>query len=347
LLNWSEIDVLKTNAKYYTLTNLQWFIWIIVFLMLFFYTNQADPVGEAFNYGINTTLAYALIVYGNAVWLMPPLFKKKRYFLYGLIVVVGLLAITFVRIQWQTYIYNHIVQHRYVYTPTGRGFLYTLITHTLVFIFSIAFRFMLDFFKIKDQQETLLKQHAEAQLNLLKAQVQPHFLFNTLNNIYFIAQRESPRTADLLEKLSSIMRYFLDQGPQSQILLSVELDFIRNYVELEKMRIRYPVNITIRLSGETENTKIPPMLLIPLVENVFKHGIDKTKENNYVDIHLQVGERLYFEVINNTGDQPFINDKGTGLKNLSDRLSILYGDRFELETVQSGAIYTSRLTIPL
>jgi len=315
--------------------------------MLFFYILPVDPLGEAFNYGINTTLTYAAIVYGNAVWLMPRLFKKKRYLLYGLAVVAGLISITWLRIQVQTYIYNHFVPHREIYKPLFRNFVTTMITHTLVFIFSIAFRFTLDFFKIKDQQETLLKQHAEAQLNLLKAQVQPHFLFNTLNNIYFIAQRESPRTADLLEKLSSIMRYFLDQGPQSRILLSAELDFIRNYVELEKMRIRYPVNITIRLSGETDNTAIPPMLLIPLVENVFKHGIDKTKENNYIDISLRVGDRLYFEVINNTGDQPFNNGKGTGLKNLSDRLSILYGKEYSLEATRSGDIYTSRLNIPL
>jgi len=199
----------------------------------------------------------------------------------------------------------------------------------------------------KEREKSLMKEKLGAELKFLRNQTNPHFLLNTLNNIYFIAQRESPRTADLLEKLSSIMRYFLDQGPQSRILLSTELDFIRNYVELEKMRIRYPVNITFRLAGETENTMIPPMLLIPLVENVFKHGIDKTKEDNYIDIYLQVAERLHFEVINNTGDQPFSNGKGTGLKNLSDRLTILYGGGFKLETSRTGAVYTSRLNIPL
>jgi len=213
-----EIGAVRANAKYYTLTNLQWLIWISVFLMLFFYIIAVDPIGEAFNYSINTTLTYAAIVYGNAVLLMPHLLKKKRYLAYGLTVVLGLIAITWLRIQVQTYIYNHFVPHKEIYKPLFRNFLTTLVSHTLVYIFSIAFHFTLDFFRIKDQQEKLLKQHAEAQLNLLKAQVQPHFLFNTLNNIYFIAQRESPRTADLLEKLSSIMRYFLDQGPQSRTL---------------------------------------------------------------------------------------------------------------------------------
>ena len=269
--------------------------------MLYFYTVEMDPPLEGFNYAIHTTLSYALITYGNALWLMPRFYKKQRYVAYWVIVILGLLAITWLRIQSQSYIWNHLIKPQQAYTPALRGFLFTLITHTLVFIFSIAFSFMLDFFSIKGQQEKLLKQHAVAQLNLLKAQVQPHFLFNTLNNIYFIAQRESPVTADLLEKLSSIMRYFLDQGPQDRILLSAELDFIRNYIELEKMRIRYPVDIHFHLSGDMENTMIPPMLLIPLVENVFKHGIDKSKENNYIDITLQVTGRLDFEVCQQDG----------------------------------------------
>ncbi len=213
----------------------------------------------------------------------------------------------------------------------------------------MAFRFTLDFFQIKQQQEKLLKQHAEAQLSLLKAQVQPHFLFNTLNNIYFVAQRESPVTADLIEKLSSIMRYFLEQGPKHEIALTAELDFIRNYIELEKMRMRYPIKTDIELPEDLSLIRIPPMLLIPLVENVFKHGIDKREENNYISIRLQLSDRLDFSVSNrirrDSGGHP--NGAGIGLNNLSKRLSILYGDNFVLESDRSQDTYTSKLNIPL
>jgi sensor histidine kinase YesM len=230
-----------------------------------------------------------------------------------------------------------------------KDYIYTFITNCLFYVFSIAFRFTMDYFKIQQQQETLLKQHAEAQLNLLKAQVQPHFLFNTLNNIYFVAQRESPLTADLIEKLSSIMRYFLEQGPHQEIPLTVEMDFIRNYIELEKMRIRHPVKTSIEVAEDISHIKIPPMLFIPLVENVFKHGIDKRGKNNYISIRLQLTDHLQFRVCNRV--RPAIGNnhggRGIGLNNLSKRLQILYGDNYQLVSDRSGDAYISNLTIPL
>ncbi len=157
----------------------------------------------------------------------------------------------------------------------------------MVYIFSIAFRYVLDFFTIRQQQETLKKQHAEAQLNLLKAQVQPHFLFNTLNNIYYTAQEESPLTAELIERLSSIMRYFLEEGPRKYIFLNTELDFIKNYIALEKIRMRFPLKVSENVVNvDTGTVKIPPMLLIPLVENVFKHGINKREKDNFITLDI-------------------------------------------------------------
>jgi hypothetical protein len=335
-------------AKYNTLTKLQWLIWSILFCMLFFYILEEYPLSDAFNYAIHSVLSYAIIIYGNALWLMPRLYRKKRYLAYTVSILALLIVITFLRVQGQMYVWYHYI----LGTPYHLGFrnyIYPFIINTLFFIFSIAFRFTLDFFQIRQQQEQLLKQHAEAQLSLLKAQVQPHFLFNTLNNIYFVAQRESPATADLIEKLSSIMRYFLEQGPKQEIPLTAELDFIRNYIELEKMRMRYPVQTTIELPEDLSAIKIPPMLLIPLVENVFKHGIDKREENNYISIRLQISHRLDFSVCNRIRPHTAGYSKGwgIGLNNLSKRLSILYGDKFILESDRSQDSYTSKLNIPL
>lgn len=335
-------------AKYDTLTKLQWLIWSGLTLMFFFYTLEIDPVSYAFDYAIHSTLSYAFIVYANALWLMPRLYRKKRFLAYTVSVLVMLVAITYLRVYSQVYIWFHYIIEKPMVLEF-RSYIYTFIINTLFFIFSVAFRFTLDFFQLRRQQEKLVKQHAEAQLNLLKAQVQPHFLFNTLNNIYFVAQRESPVTADLIEKLSSIMRYFLEQGPKQEIALTTELDFIRNYIELEKMRMRYPVKTTIELPEDLSVVKIPPMLLIPLVENVFKHGIDKREKNNYISIHLQLSGRLDFCVCNRICKDHSDNGKGwgIGLNNLSQRLSILYGDNFVLESHRSQDTYTSKLNIPL
>jgi sensor histidine kinase YesM len=340
---------LKPLRKYHPLTKLQWLIWTVLLLMMFFSVLEDYPAWDALNYAVLGAICYAIILYGNALWLIPRLYRKKKYILFAVIVVLSLLIITYLRARIQYYIYYHFILHKPLTPLPFANYAYPFVTHCLFFIFSIAFRFTLDYFKIKQQQESLLKQHAEAQLNLLKAQVQPHFLFNTLNNIYFVAQRESPLTADLIEKLSSIMRYFLEQGPRQEIPLQLEMDFIRNYIELEKMRIRHPVKTTVDIADDIADINIPPMLLIPLVENVFKHGIDKRGKNNYITIKLQVTDRLHFKVCN-----PYRSDArhngngwGIGLNNLSKRLQILYGDNFQLISDHTGNVYISNLTIPL
>lgn len=335
-------------AKYNTLIKLQWIIWSGLSIMFFFYTLEIDPVSYAFDYAIHSTLSYSFIVYANALWLMPRLYRKKRYVAYTISVLVMLVAITYLRVYSQIYIWFHYIIEKPMVLEF-RSYVYTFIINTLFFIFSVAFRFTLDFFQLRQQQDKLLKQHAETQLSLLKAQVQPHFLFNTLNNIYFVAQRESPVTADLIDKLSFIMRYFLEQGPKQEIALTAELDFIRNYIELEKMRMRYPVKTTIELPEDLSIIKIPPMLLIPLVENVFKHGIDKREKNNYISIRLQISDRLDFSVCNRICQEHSDSGQGLGigLNNLSQRLSILYGNNFVLKSERSQDTYTSKLNIPL
>ena len=121
----------------------------------------------------------------------------------------------------------------------------------------------------------MLEQKSLAELNLLKSQVQPHFLFNTLNNIYYEAFREAPRTALLIGRLSDIMRYFVDESPKEKVTLATEIKFLENYIALEEIRIRHGVKVTFEQRYEG-NPVIPPMLLMTFVENIFKHGIDRS-----------------------------------------------------------------------
>ena len=339
---------LKKTDNPLNFSKLQWLIWSILTVMFFFYALELYPLADAFNYAAHSTASYALIFYGNALWMMPRLYRKQKYVLYFVTVLFALVALTWLRVQSQMYIWFRYIIHQPFHIELKNYYL-TFILITLFYLFSIAFRFTLDYFLIRQQQDQLLKQHAEAQLCLLKAQVQPHFLFNTLNNIYFVAQRESPLTADLIEKLSHIMRYFLEQGPKEEISLNAEMDFIRNYIELEKMRIRYPLQTTIELTGDTTNIKIPPMLLIPLVENVFKHGIDKRATDNYLFIQLEMQGGLQFRVRNRVRNDIAAdgNERGIGLDNLSKRLTILYGENYLLKSDHTKDMYTSHLTIPL
>jgi hypothetical protein len=331
-----------------TFAHLQGFLWVIVFLLFFFFMLYTDPWEEALNDAITTTGSYLIIIYGNVFWLMPYFYKEDKKYLAHLSTSIFLLVlISYLRVELHSYFWNILFPNA-IYIPGLKDYAQVFVSHSLVFISSIVFRFAIDFFKVRRQQDLLLKEHALAQLNLLKAQVQPHFLFNTLNNIYFFAQKESPVTADLLEKLSAMIRYFLDEGPRQRVLFQSELEFITIYIELEKMRIRYPLRIEVALNGNYETVKIPPMLLIPLVENVFKHGIDKSRDDNYITISLHVAETFSFTVRNKVPSNPQTRNesKGSGLQNLRNRLTILYPDNFTLDTSEIDGIFTSRISIP-
>jgi len=327
-------------------------IWVLITVLYVIYKYQSgEPFWQAVNFGLNKTISYLIILYVNAYWLIPFFYNKNRYSTYFLLSVALIVAVTYLSIHEICLVLVAISHGK---SPSSEAINFMsygsiFISLVLIWIFSFSYRYILDFFYIRRQQEILQKQHAEAQLNLLKAQVQPHFLFNTLNNIYYVAQLESPLTAELVEKLSSIMRYFLEEGPKKCVLLSTEFDFIKSYIDLEKIRMRYPLKISIDVDDEIiRAVRIPPMLLIPLVENVFKHGIDKTLRDNFISIEMKIDNKLTFKVANKSyGHDKLKRSKGTGLKNLTERLDMLYGVDYSLKTTDVSGVFTSELTIPL
>lgn len=327
---------------------IQWIIWIILFTIHTLALLPYDPLGQALLYSALYTSAYMIIIYGNTFFLLPALYEKGYTALYVASVMVMIPAVALWRFYSAFYIYNRFYAEKPVpfrWSSTTSS----LITCILVFIISVLFYIALDFFKLKQKQEQLQKKHTEAELNLLKAQVQPHFLFNTLNNIYFVAQRESPATAELLEQLSHIMRYFVDEAPKDRISLQSEVNFIKSYIELEKMRMRYPLTVTIEGEDMDEGDMVPPMLLIPLVENVFKHGIDKLRNDNFIYLSLSRQHNRLLVTVENRLIQPSGagNKSETGLRNLKSRLSLLFGEDCILHAGDAGTIFQAQINIPL
>ena len=336
------------TGRVISLKHIQWVIWIVLYAVHVLSIMPYDPVGQAMAYSAINVGSYFVIVYGNAFFLLPRIYERKRKLLYALLAVVFVVTVAFLRYYTTFYVYNHFYAEKPIPFKWS-GISSSLISSILIYLTSILFYISLNFFKLKQKQEQLQKQHAEAELNLLKAQVQPHFLFNTLNNIYFMAQRESPVTAALLEQLSQIMRYFVDEAPKDRINLSSEINFIKNYIELEKMRMRYPLTVAINGAEIAEGIMVPPMLLIPLVENVFKHGIDKLRNDNFISLTLSLKQnRLEVIVENRLQENPLKTaDGGTGIKNLKDRLALLYGTDYSLITEGSGTNYRVQLNIHL
>jgi len=330
-----------------TIRQLQWLVWVAVYFIIFFSFLPMDGPVEAAIFTLINTIFYALIIYGNISFLFPRFYERGKYVQYTVYVFMLLLTAGVLRGFLSMNIYNHY----FAPTPeaiTSKTLLNFIIPGVLIYMLSFIFRIAMAYFKIKQQAEDILVQKSQAELNLLKSQVQPHFLFNTLNNIYYEAYREAPRTARLIERLSDIMRYFVDESPRDEVSLATEIQFLENYIALEKIRIRHDIDLNF-IHHFNPDVRIPPMLLMTFVENVFKHGIDKSSSDNRVEIALTQQDRhLIFQTKNRIHDKTGAGEpSGFGIENLRKRLSLLYGTNFELNIEDSDGFFTALLSVPL
>ena len=331
-----------------TTAQLQLMVWVFVFFIVLFSLLPMDGLGQSAVFAFVNTLFYAAIIYGNILWLFPLLYQKGRIAIYVTAVIGLLLAAGILRAYVSMFIYNRFFAMGHPSQMKPQAIVSFVIAGVLIFMLSFIFRIALAYFTLKQQTEEILVQKTQAELNLLKSQVQPHFLFNTLNNIYYEAYLEAPRTAGLIERLSDIMRYFVDESPRQVVSLATEIQFLENYIALEKIRIRYDIDITFTKKCETA-LSIPPMLLMTFVENIFKHGIDKTSSSNKINISLvQKDGRLIFTTENTVPDKPLNTPStGFGIANLRQRLVLLYKTDFDLQVQNKGDVYMASLNIPL
>lgn len=200
------------------------------------------------------------------------------------------------------------------------------------------------------RNEQLQRENTDAQLQLLKAQVHPHFLFNTLNNIYSQAQGESPRSAKMVMELSHILRYVLDEGKLEKVPLENELQMLMDYINLERIRYDKKLELHVSLPEHTENLYIAPLLLLPLVENCFKHGASKMLHHPWINLKITLDKQtLTMKLMNGrkgTVNKPALR-KGTGIENLKQRLELLYPGKYELEIRKDEEVFVVDLKLEL
>jgi hypothetical protein len=329
------------------LASLHYLVWTIVLLISFFSMLQEDGAAKSAMSALIGCTFYALIIYGNTNWLYPRLYLRKKYVQYILCAVVLLLICGLGRGYLVTYVRNA----KFASSPRWLGTwanLTFLLSMTTVFILSFVFRLAMAYFTLKQQSEEIALQRSQFELKLLKSQVQPHFLFNTLNTMYYEAYLEAPKTALMIERLSDIMRYFIDESIKDYVPLGTEIDFLESYIALEKIRIMPEPDIRMEIHID-RSRKVPPMLLMTFVENIFKHGIDKITGLNQIHISIQeIDNYLHFQTTNSLNQHPEPQKgQSLGLRNLRQRLEILYGKDFTLETSAEGHYFKATLKFPL
>jgi len=214
---------------------------------------------------------------------------------------------------------------------------------------STLVRVPLDWIKIQKEKKELITKNIQTELQFLKNQINPHFLFNTLNNLYALTLKKSDYAPEVVLKLSDMMRYMLYECNEKWVPLAKEIQYIKNYVELEKIRLSKKADISVDLEGDPEGMYVAPLLFIPFIENSFKHGLKTSLDGAYIKAKFIIRSETVEFIVKNSRSQMlpgFIpNNKigGIGLSNVKKRLELLYPDMHRLKTEESPDSYEIHL----
>lgn len=303
-------------------------------------------------------LAYLIInislYFINYLILIPSFTKhRQRAWLYVLSV-LGLLAITIVikfgiAIMYKEEILKHFypTKNKYEYQPYTHYIVQTLFVSGFFLVMSSLLKFAADWFSSQRIQSNLESEKKNMELQFLKSQLNPHFLFNSLNNIYSLAYQKSDKTADAILKLSEIMRYMIYESNDSWVSLNKEVEYVQSFVELQKLRFKDGAAVEVSINGEIDGQKIVPLILISFVENAFKHGVANDPEDP-IKINIIANQKiLHFSVSNKKSKTNKDAMGGVGLNNVERRLQLLYPERYKLNIVNSATHYTTELMLDL
>ena len=280
---------------------------------------------------------HAMVSYFNIYFLFPNILRKRNYGAYAVAILLTISLATFIL----TLVLMALNTLSEEYKPDlfSLGF---MVNAGIAITYTTAVTMSLKLVKQWYENERLAKEleqlNTETELKYLKSQINPHFLFNSLNSIYALSLQKSDHTPELILKLSDILRYILYDGGEKKVSLSQEIKYLKSYLELEKVRHGDRLNLEIDINGNYDHYEIAPMLLIPFVENSFKHGLGKDKAPGYVNVHLHVDQdHLHFNIVNSkpkNGHEPSKQKGyrgGIGLKNVRKRLNLLYPNKHALE----------------
>ncbi|WP_316804549.1 sensor histidine kinase [Pedobacter nototheniae] len=292
------------------------------------------------------------LFYINYIILIPQLIeKKKRYFIYVLAFVALLAVVPLLKTTLTVLMRNDI----FVNLKDGKKPELTVTLYYFGQVFICGFflvssciiKFTIDWFNSERIKRNLESERREMELQFLKSQLNPHFLFNSLNNIYSLAYQKSDKTADAIMKLSEIMRYMIYESNTPTVSLSKEVDYLKSYIELQKIRFKDGAYVEMTLNGEIDDQKIVPLMLISFVENAFKHGVVNDPEEP-IKINIIANQKiLHFSVVNKKNQQNKDAQGGVGLPNVERRLQLIYPDRYKLNVVNSATHYNCELMIDI
>lgn len=321
--------------------------WMLVFAIWYFLRYQDySLVSTAVWVTLIKVADLALMVYITNYLLIPRLLYKKRYLAFTTCFVLMIVASSLLKMNilgrvmhapalmdlsgnWKTRIYDNVIPHFFLVTAGA------------------AIQLMIDYFRLQQRMAETAKEKAEAELNFLKSQINPHFLFNSINSVYFLIDKQNQEARESLHKFSDMLRYQLYEVNGNRVAIEKEIHYLEDYVHLQKLRKDEQYEVSFHYSPEVKGFAIEPLLLIPFVENAFKHVSAHTGQSNYIRISLACSNgRFIFSAENSKETKSSMEaHSGIGLKNVKRRLELLYPERHELKTEDKAGYYKVELIL--
>ncbi|MEN8122324.1 MAG: histidine kinase [Bacteroidota bacterium] len=284
---------------------------------------------------ITLTVLSIAFFYFNYNYALPKLYFQKKHLNYILVVFVFLTVTGFIT-GYIAYSFDPTYSMQYRQSGILRNY---FLRFAIIFVASLVFGYRKRYRQIEEEK-------VKAELSTLKAQINPHFLFNTLNGIYAQAITKSENTANSISKLSSLMRYALTETIAEKVSLEKELNYINNYIELQKIRLTGKTKVIFRVDGNTNAKQIAPMLLISFVENAFKYGVSNEIETQIkISVLFENGDlifRVFNDKVPNTAKE---NSSNLGIKNTKNRLELTYPDSYTLNITDNDKTFEVKLKI--
>ena len=326
-------------------------VWLVLLTVLFLVNGREHP-----EHAVILILLYGIlnviIFYIHYFVINPLLIGSGRYWR-ALSYIIVVMAVSIAVKYGIALYYEDIILHyrdtegqRQMLTPVQYitaaliSGLFFMLLSTAVYVISFNF-------KTREDRKNLETEKLNAELAFLRSQINPHFLFNSLNNIYSLAYQKSDKTPEAVLKLSEIMRYMLYESNEELVLLEEEINYLQNYIELQKLRFKEQVYVDLHISITEKGHRIMPLLLISFLENAFKHGVS-TDADKPIRIDISVGNgRLHFKAENAKSQVNKDQTKGVGLANLKRRLQLGYPGRHTINVVETEHYYSSELFIYL
>lgn len=323
-----------------------WYLLLCVFAS----SNKIMPVDSI--YTTVFLVPVAACVYINIILLIPFILAKEKHILYCLLLFISITGFT-----WM----NMLIFSRFIdvilpgfYFISYYSFLELLRFFVAFTLITTLLKLSKGWFLLMEMRNNLIqleKEHASAELESLKGQINPHFLFNTLNTLHALVYKKSDTAPDYILKLSGFLRYLLYETSSGIVNLENELANLQDYIELQKLRAGDLASINYKCSGNPSGKRIAPLLFLPLIENSFKHGIKGETGPSFVDINVEIDATMIeFNIRNNLGySDPVEKNKhpGIGLENLRRRLDLLYRDKYSLIKTVEKNVFHVKLALPL